>query len=130
VKKVVFPENGPRPAGPYSPAVIAGDFIYVSGQGPTDPATGQYVNDSVQAETRQVLKNIQTILAAAGASLADVVKCNVYLADRHDFAAMNEAYKEFFPSDAPARTTVQAHPPVVIRVEIDCVAYKKQDASG
>jgi 2-iminobutanoate/2-iminopropanoate deaminase len=126
MKKSVFPENAPRPAGPYSPAVVAGDFIYVSGQGPTDPATGQYVRDSVQAETRQVLRNIQTILEAAGATLADVVKCNVYLADRNDFAAMNEAYQEFFPNDPPARTTVEAHPPVDIRVEIDCVAYRPQ----
>lgn len=124
MKKVVVPENAPKPAGPYSPAVIAGDFIYVSGQGPTNPATGQYVLDSVQAETRQVLTNIQTILEAAGATMADIVKCNVYLADRHDFAAMNEAYREFFPTDPPARTTVQAHPPVEIRVEIDCVAYR------
>lgn len=124
MRKSVFPENAPMPAGPYSPAVIAGDFIYVSGQGPTDPATGKYVMDSVQAETRQVLTNIQTILAAAGATMADIVKCNVYLSDRKDFAEMNAAYREFFPTDPPARTTVQAHPPVEIRVEIDCVAYK------
>ena len=123
MKKAVFPENAPKPAGPYSPAIIAGDFIYVSGQGPTDPSTGKYVDESVQAETRQVLRNIQTILAAAGAGMEHIVKCNVYLADRKDFAAMNEAYREFFPSEPPARTTVQAHPPVEIRVEIDCVAY-------
>ena len=124
MKQAVFPANAPSPAGPYSPAIIAGDFIYVSGQGPTDPATGKYVMDSVQAETRQVLTNVQNILAAAGATMADVVKCNVYLSDRKYFAEMNEAYREFFPVDAPARTTVQAHPPVEIRVEIDCVAYK------
>lgn len=124
MRQVVVSDKLPKPAGPYSPAVIAGDFIYVSGQGPTDPATGQMVLDSVQAETRQVLKNIQAILEAAGASLENVVKCNVYLADRADFAAMNEVYREFFPSDPPARTTVQAHPPVEIRVEIECVAYK------
>lgn len=73
-----------------------------------------------------MLRNVQTILEASGATLADVVKCNVYLADRKDFAAMNEAYKEFFPTDPPARTTVEAHPPVEIRVEIDCVAYRPQ----
>jgi 2-iminobutanoate/2-iminopropanoate deaminase len=123
MKKAVFPENAPKPSGPYSPAIVAGEFVYVSGQGPTDPATGKYVNESVQAETRQVLTNIKNILEAAGASLEQVVKCNVYLADRKDFAAMNEAYREFFPSDPPARTTVEAHPPVEIRVEIDCVAY-------
>jgi 2-iminobutanoate/2-iminopropanoate deaminase len=123
MRKVVVTENAPKPAGPYSPAVIAGDFVYVSGQGPTDPATGQKVTESVQAETRQVLTNIRTILEAAGCTMANVVKCNVYLADRRDFAAMNEAYREFFPTDPPARTTVEAHPPVDIRVEIDCVAY-------
>jgi 2-iminobutanoate/2-iminopropanoate deaminase len=124
MRQAVFPQNAPKPAGPYSPAIVAGDFIYVSGQGPTDPATGKMVLDSVQAETRQVLTNIRTILEAAGAGMADVVKCNVYLADRRDFAAMNEAYSEFFPTDPPARTTVEAHPPVEIRVEIDCVAYR------
>ena len=123
MRQVVISDKLPKPAGPYSPAVIAGDFVYVSGQGPTDPATGKMVLDSVQAETRQVLKNVQAILEAAGTSLENVVKCNVYLADRHDFAEMNEVYREFFPNDPPARTTVQAHPPVEIRVEIDCVAY-------
>ena len=124
MRQVVVSEKLPKPAGPYSPAVIAGDFVYVSGQGPSDPATGQMVRESVQAETRQVLKNIQAILEAAGTSLENVVKCNVYLTDRGDFAAMNEVYQEFFPNDPPARTTVQALPPVDIRVEIDCVAYR------
>jgi len=124
MRQVVISEKLPKPAGPYSPAVIAGEFVYVSGQGPSDPATGQYVTESVQAETRQVLKNIQAILEAAGTTMANVVKCNVYLADRRDFAAMNEVYREFFPSEPPARTTVEAHPPVDIRVEIDCVAYR------
>ena len=123
MRQVVISDKLPKPSGPYSPAVIAGDFVYVSGQGPTDPATGKMILDSVQSETRQVLKNVQAILEAAGTSLANVVKCNVYLADRHDFAEMNEAYREFFPTDPPARTTVEAHPPVEIRVEIDCVAY-------
>jgi 2-iminobutanoate/2-iminopropanoate deaminase len=123
----VVSDKLPKPAGPYSPAVIAGDFVYVSGQGPKDPITGEMKTESVQSETRQVLLNIQAILEAAGTSLANVVKCNVYLADRHDFAAMNEVYTEFFPTDPPARTTVQAHPPIEIRVEIDCVAYLEKD---
>ncbi len=124
MRKTVRTDAAPTPSGPYSQAVIAGDFIYVAGQGPKDPQSGKMIVDSVQAETRQVLKNIQTILEAAGATMADVVKCNVYLASRHDFGAMNEVYAEFFPSEPPARTTVEAHPPAVIRVEIDCVAYK------
>ncbi len=123
MRKSVVTDNAPRPSGPYSQAIIAGDFIYVAGQGPTDPATGKVVRDSIGAETRQVLKNIQAILEAAGATMADVVKCNVYLANRYDFAAMNEVYREFFPTEPPARTTVESHPPADIRVEIDCVAY-------
>ena len=117
-------EAAPRPSGPYSQAVVCGDFIYVAGQGPMDVAAGRMVRDSIQAETRQVLLNIQAILEAAGATMADVVKCNVYLANRYDFTAMNEVYREFFPTEPPARTTVEAHPPSDIRVEIDCVAYK------
>lgn len=124
MRQTVITDQAPRPSGPYSQAVIAGDFIYVAGQGPTDPATGKYVRDSIGAETRQVLKNIQAILEAAGATMADVVKCNVYLANRYDFGAMNEVYKEFFPTEPPARTTVESHPPADIRVEIDCVAYR------
>ena len=123
MRRVVNTERAPRPVGPYSQAVVAGDFVYVAGQGPMDVTSGQMVRDSVQAETRQVLRNIQSILEAAGASMADVVKCNVYLADHRDFAAMNEVYAEFFTTEPPARTTVEAHAPVDIRVEIDCVAY-------
>lgn len=123
MRKVVLTDRAPKPVGPYSQGIIAGDFVYVAGQGPTDVATGKMVLDSVQDETRQVLRNVQAILEAAGTSLENVVKCNVYLADRHDFAAMNEAYRGFFPTDPPARTTVEAHPPAEIRVEIDCVAY-------
>ena len=123
MRKVVETDRAPRPVGPYSQAIVAGDFIYVAGQGPMDVTTGKMVLDSVQAETRQVLRNIQAILEAAGASMANVVKCNVYLADRKDFAHMNEVYREFFTTDPPARTTVESHPPVDIRVEIDCVAY-------
>jgi 2-iminobutanoate/2-iminopropanoate deaminase len=123
MRKVVVTDNAPRPVGPYSQAIIAGDFVYVAGQGPMDVKAGRMVTESVEAETRQVLNNIRAILEAAGTSMANVVKCNVYLADRNDFAAMNSVYAEFFPSEPPARTTVEAHPPAEIRVEIDCVAY-------
>jgi 2-iminobutanoate/2-iminopropanoate deaminase len=123
MRRVVRTDNAPLPVGPYSQAVVAGDFVYVAGQGPTDPATGRKVEGGVQAETEQVLKNIQAILEAAGTSLGNVVKVNVYLADRGDFRAMNEVYARFFPAEPPARTTVQALPPVDIAVEIDCVAY-------
>ena len=122
MRQVVRTDRAPLPAGPYSQAVVAGGFVYVAGQGPTDPATGRKVEGGVGAETEQVLKNIQAILEAAGTSMANVVKVNVYLSDRNDFRAMNEVYQRFFTSDPPARTTVQALPPVDIAVEIDCVA--------
>jgi 2-iminobutanoate/2-iminopropanoate deaminase len=124
MRQVVYTENAPKPVGPYSQGIIAGDFVYVAGQGPADPASGRKVPGGVGPETEQVLKNIQAILAAAGATMADVVKVNVYLQDVAEFAQMNEVYKRFFPENPPARTTIQAMPPVDIRVEIDCVAYK------
>ena len=98
----------PKPRGPYSPFVRAGDFIFVSGQGPIDPATNQYSFGSIQHETRLVLNNIKTILEGCGASMQDVVKCSVFIVDGKDFAAMNEVYAEFFGNAKPARTTVEA----------------------
>lgn len=121
----IFPSDTPKPRGPYSPAVRAGDFIYVSGQGPIDPATNQFSLGDVKHETRLVLNNVKRILEAAGASPSDVVKCSVFLKDVSDFAAMNEVYGEFFGDTKPARTTVQAvMPNPAMKVEIDCVAYK------
>src|SRR5437763_7294505 len=99
MRQTVRTDRAPLPAGPYSQAVIAGEFVYVAGQGPTDPATGRKVEGGVQAETQQVLKNIQSILEAAGTSMENVVKVNVYLADRNDFRAMNEVYERFFSSE-------------------------------
>jgi 2-iminobutanoate/2-iminopropanoate deaminase len=113
------------PRGPYSPAVRAGDFLFVSGQGPIDPATNQYTYGDIAHETRQVLNNIRRILEGCGATLADVVKCSVFLSDGRDFKAMNEVYAEFFDAAKPARTTVEtkfADPKM--KVEIDCIAYK------
>jgi len=118
------PPGVPIPRGPYSPAVRAGDFIFVSGQIPLDPATNQMVGGGVQAETRQVLTNIKTVLEGAGASLADVVKCSVFIGNGADFAAMNEIYVEFFGDQKPARSTVVVGFAADIEVEIDCIAYK------
>jgi 2-iminobutanoate/2-iminopropanoate deaminase len=120
----IFPPNVPTPRGPYSPAVRAGDFIYVSGQGPIDPITDKLTPGDIKDETRQVLKNIRTILEACGATLADVVKCSVFLKDASEFKAMNEVYTEFFGTNRPARTTVACEFVNPMRVEIDCVAYK------
>jgi 2-iminobutanoate/2-iminopropanoate deaminase len=124
MKQIIRTEKAPPPVGPYSQAIRAGDFVYVAGQGPADPATGRKVGGGIAAETEQVLKNIQAILEAAGCTMRDVVKTNVYLQHTGDFKAMNEVYARFFTDEPPARTTVQATPPVPILVEIDCVAYK------
>jgi 2-iminobutanoate/2-iminopropanoate deaminase len=123
----ISPPGAPAPRGPYSPAVRAGGFIYVSGQIPLDPATGQLVSGGVRQETRQVLSNIERILEGCGAHLADVVKCCVYLADGRDFAAMNEVYAEFFGEVRPARTTVACRFAIPdIKVEIDAIAYQPE----
>jgi len=112
------------PRGPYSPAVRAGDFIYVSGQGPVNPATNEQIKGDIQTETRQVLNNIKAILEGAGASMADVVKCSVFLGAGSDFAEMNKVYSEFFGNDKPARSTIVCGFVMDMKVEIDCVAYK------
>ena len=118
-------QGAPAPQGPYSHAVRAGDFIYVSGQASLDPATNTFITGSVEDETRRTIGNIESILKSAGATLADVVKCSVFLADIRDFAEMNAVYDEYFGAAKPARTTVQAVlPGKGIKVEIDCIAYK------
>ncbi len=121
----IFPHHAPTPRGPYSPAVRAGDFIFVSGQGPVDPITDKLAPGDIEHQTRVTLRNIRSILEACGATLADVVKCSVYLKDAGEFKQMNEVYAEFFPSERPARTTIGAkfHNADML-VEIDCVAYK------
>jgi 2-iminobutanoate/2-iminopropanoate deaminase len=122
----VSPAGVPSPRGPYSPAVKAGGFIYVSGQISVDPATDKAHLGDVATETRQVLKNIETNLAACGATMADVVRCTVYLTNVADFAAMNAVYAEFFGDTKPARTTigVASLPLAGAKVEIDAIAYK------
>jgi len=98
----------PKPRGPYSPFVRAGDLIFVSGQGPVDPATNQYSLGDIQHETRVTLENIRRILEQAGALPSDVVKVSVFLSNAREFEAMNEVYAEFFGETRPARTTVEA----------------------
>jgi len=123
----ITPAGVPSPRGPYSPAVRAGDFLFVSGQGPVDSSTDKLSFGDIRHETRLVLGNIQRILEGCGASMADVVKCSVFLAQADEFAGMNEVYAEFFGENKPARTTVVANfviPPM--RVEIDAVAYKPE----
>ena len=116
--------NAPGAIGPYSQAIRAGDFVYLSGQIPLDPGTGQLVTGGIGEQTHQVLKNLGAVLEAAGTSYAGVVKTTVYLADMGEFTAMNEIYGTYFSSPAPARATVQAaRLPRDVRVEIDAVAY-------
>ncbi len=108
---------------PLSPAVRAGDFVFVSGQVPVDE-DGKVVPGGVAAETRQVLKNIRKCLQMAGCDLSDVVKTTVWLRDRDDFASFNEAYAEFFHANPPARSTAESRLMIDIAVEIEAIAYK------
>lgn len=121
----ISPPGAPAPRGPYSPAVRAGNTVYVAGQISIDPISGEIIRGDVAVETRQALKNIQSILEGCGASMAQVVRCGVYLTDANDFQAMNAVYAEFFGEAKPARTTiiVAALPLAGAKVEIDAVAH-------
>jgi 2-iminobutanoate/2-iminopropanoate deaminase len=122
-RRIVKTEDAPGAIGPYSQAVVAGGLVYASGQIPIDPSTGQFVEGGIREQTAQVLRNLSKVLEAAGSSLGRVVKTTVFLADMHDFGAMNEVYAEFFSEEPPARSTVQAaRLPRDARVEIDVVA--------
>src|SRR5579863_5722143 len=127
----IFPHHAPTPRGPYSPAVRAGDFIFVSGQGPIDPVTDKVWPGDIRHQTELTLKNIRRILESCGATPADVVKCSVFLRDAQEFRQMNEVYAQFFGDNRPARTTVEAkfHDPEM-RVEIDCMAYAPKNLTG
>ncbi|MBX3300303.1 MAG: RidA family protein [Acidobacteria bacterium] len=121
--EVISTEKAPGAIGPYSQAIKAGNTVFCSGQIPIDISTGEFVSEDVAEQTHQVLKNLSEVLAAAGATLEDVVKTTVFLADMNDFAAMNAVYGEYFSTNKPARATVQAaRLPRDARVEIDCIA--------
>jgi 2-iminobutanoate/2-iminopropanoate deaminase len=121
----VTASNLPSPVGPYSPGMVFGNLVFVSGQAGRDPATGKLAGDSVEAQTEQVLANIATILAAAGTTMRHVLRCGVFLVDMKEFPKMNEVYARAFGSHRPARTTVEVSglPGDGLRVEIDAVAY-------
>jgi len=130
LRKAIVTEKGPKPIGPYSQAVVEGDFIFLAGQGCTNPETGELELGDARSETKRTFENVRAILEAAGSSLDDLVKCNVYLRDIHDFAAMNEVYETFFSAPFPARTTIQAGAlPGGIAVEIECIAKKGKKKS-
>jgi len=123
-KTAVHTTNAPQPAGPYSQGILANGFFYTAGFGPQNPSTGA-VSDSVAEQTRQVLRNISTVLAEQGLTLDHAVKVTVHLADLADFAEFNEAYKEFFTEPYPVRTTVGSQLANIL-VEIDVVAAVPQ----
>lgn len=124
-KKIIRTNQAPLPIGPYSVGVEAGGFVYTAGQIGIDPATGELVEGGVAAETRQILINIQNILAAAGTDMENVLKTTVFLRDMNDFAAMNNVYAEFFTHNPPARSTIAvAGLPKNVAVEIETVAIK------
>ena len=128
MKRIIRTEDAPKAIGPYSQAVVAGGFVFASGQIPTDPATGQFVEGGVSEQTEQVLRNLSKVLEAAGTGLERVVKTTVFLADMDDFAAMNEVYARFFKENPPARSTVQAaRLPRDARVEIDVIALAGEE---
>jgi len=121
----IIPAGGASPRGHYTPAMRAGDFVYVSGQGPIDPVTDKLAIGDVEFQTQLTLSNVRRILEAAGVGIIDVVKCSVFLRDISEFHNMNRAYAAFFGDHKPARTTIEAkfHQAEML-VEIDCVAYK------
>ena len=124
-KQPVVTTQAPRPGGPYSQGIRAGDFLFIAGQGPGDPRTGTLAGDDIQAQTRQTLENLKAIAEAAGASLAQAVKVNAYLSDLANFSAFNAIYREYFPEPFPVRTTVGTAL-MGILVEIDAIIYMGQ----
>ncbi len=121
-KTQISSKAGSPPGGPYSQGIRAGDFLFVAGQAPKDPATGQIVGDTIEAQTAQTLENLKAILEAGGASLADVVKVSVHLTDLSLFARFNSVYVKYFPDPKPVRTTVGSQL-LGFMVEIDAMAY-------
>ncbi|MFX1318229.1 MAG: RidA family protein [Promethearchaeota archaeon] len=123
-KTRVFTQDAPSPVGPYSQAIRAGDFLFVAGQVPVNPKTGEFVTGSIGNQTRQCMENLKSILNAAGARLADVVRTTIYLTNMHDFGEVNDAYSNYFDLDPPARTTIGvATLPKGVAIEIDVIAY-------
>ena len=125
MKKIVFTKNAPKAIGPYSQAVEANGMLFISGQVPIDPATGKLVEEDIRIQTEQVMKNIGAILKAAGYSYADVVKSTCLLSDMNNFAAMNEVYGKYYPSDSPARAAYGVVKlPLGALIEIETIAAK------
>lgn len=123
-KQIIATESAPTAIGPYSQAVRAGDFVFVSGQLPMDPATMELIDGDIGAQTERAMENLRAVLKAAGADFDNVVRTTVYLADMNDFAEMNDVYARYFGDEPAARVTVEvARLPRDARIEIDAVAY-------
>lgn len=123
MKEIIVAPNAPKAAGPYSTAVRQNGFVFLSGQIPLNPKTGELVTGSIEEQTTRVLENIKAVLDGAGLSLADVVKTTVFLKDMGNFARMNETYAKYFGANPPARSTVEvARLPRDVQVEIDAIA--------
>jgi 2-iminobutanoate/2-iminopropanoate deaminase len=126
-KSRVFTKKAPTPVGPYSQAIRAGDFLFVAGQVPVNPETGDFITEDIAAQTRQCMENIKAILAEAGVSLLEIVRTTIYLTNMADFGEVNEAYGNYFDLDPPARTTIGvAALPKGVAIEIDVIAYAPQ----
>jgi 2-iminobutanoate/2-iminopropanoate deaminase len=124
-KKIIKTADAPQAIGPYSQAVEAGAFVFVSGQIPIDPGSGNVVPGDIKAQTRQVMENAKAILSAAGCGMSQVVKATIYLRNLGDFAVMNEIYGGYFSSDPPARATVEvSRLPKEVTIEMDFTAWK------
>ena len=123
MKESIHSDKGPKAGGPYSPALRAGGFVFLSGQIPADPQTGELVKGDIQTQCSRVLDNLRLVLEACGLTLDDAVKATVFLKDMNNFAKMNETYGSYFPSKPPARTTVEvARLPKDVDIEIELIA--------
>jgi 2-iminobutanoate/2-iminopropanoate deaminase len=126
MKKIIYTQNAPAPIGPYNQAVLTGNTLYISGQIPINPVTGELVSENIALETKQVMENLKAVLAAAEMTFEHVVKTSIFISNMHDFAKINEVYATYFQAEtAPARETVEvANLPKFVNVEISMIAVK------
>ena len=125
-KKVILTENAPSPVGPYSQAIQAGEFLFIAGQIPANPSTGDIIRGNIQSATKQVMENLKAIVEEAGYSMDDLVRCRVYLKNMDEFKQMNEVYGSFFGEEPPARAAIEvARLPLDVDVEISAIAWKE-----
>lgn len=125
MKNIINTSNAPAPIGPYSQAIAAGGFVFISGQIPSNPSTGEIVSSGIEDETKQVMENIKAILTEAGLDFSHIVKTSIFLTDMQHFAQVNQVYGTYFTDQFPARETVQvAGLPKKVNVEISVIAIK------